>query len=206
MSKKMDNFKKAAFDMFGVGSDVAPELDEDLSIDEKVDAILEAEQLSADEVPAVVTSHSQSVASTSAPYVLVPATYLAPGVVMEGTLRSKGDVEIAGTFQGDIISEGCVTLHTNINGNVTANALSLVDCSVTGDCNAATLVKLDAGSSIKGNIVAAELDCSGSIVGDIKIRGNAAFNSSAIVDASINAGNISVERGAKISGQLNMRD
>ena len=47
-------------------------------------------------------------ASGSAPYVLVPATYLAPGTVMEGTLRSKGDVEIAGTFKGDIISEGDV--------------------------------------------------------------------------------------------------
>ena len=207
MSKnnKMDNFKKAAFDMFGVGSDVESELNQDMSIDEKVDAILEAEQVSAVEVPAPITSRPQSVASNSAPYVLVPATYLAPGTVMEGTLRSKGDVEIAGTFKGDIISEGDVTLHTNIEGNVTANNLSLVDCSVTGDCTATSVVKVDANSSIQGNIVAAELLCSGSIVGDINVKGNATFDSSAIVDANIGAGSIAMERGAKISGKLNMR-
>lgn len=203
--KKMDNFKKAAFDMFGVGSDVETELDDDMTIDEKVDAILEVEHVSASEVPAPAVPRSQSVTSNSAPYVLVPATYLAPGTVMEGTLRSKGDVEIAGTFKGDIISEGDVTLHTNIDGNVTANNLSLVDCSVTGDCNATSVVKVDAGSSIKGNITAAELSCSGSIVGDINVRGNATFDSGAIVDANISAGSIAMERGAKISGQLNMR-
>ena len=202
---KMDNFKKAAFDMFGVGSESSQGLDENTSMDEKVDTVLEVETVSSNEVPAPAYSRSQSVSSGSAPYVLVPATYLAPGTVMEGTLRSKGDVEIAGTFKGDIISEGDVTLHTNIDGDITANNLYLIDCSVTGNCTVTAVIKVDADSSINGNIVSAELFCSGSIVGDINIRGNATFDSSAIVDASICAGSIAMERGAKVSGQLNMR-
>ena len=208
MSKnKMDNFKKAAFDMFGVGSDgsrVSADSKPKKTLDEKVDEILDAEPVSSGEIVSASRSQ-QSVSGGSAPYVLVPATYLAPGTVMEGTLHSKGDVEIAGTFKGDIFSEGDVTLHTSIEGNVTANNLTLIDCSVTGDCTATALVKLDANSSIKGNIVAAELSCSGSIVGDINVRGNVAFESTAIVDANIGAGSIAMERGAKISGKLNMR-
>lgn len=202
---KIDNFKKAASDVFGIGNGAALDLNENMSTDEQVDAILEAEQVPVSEVPATISSRPQSVASNSTPYVLVPATYLAPGVVMEGTLRSKGDVEIAGTFKGDIISEGDVTLHTNFDGNVTSNNLTLIDCSVTGDCTATSVVKVDAGSNIQGNIIAAELACSGSIVGDINVRGNATFDSSAIVDANITAGSIAMERGAKVSGQLNMR-
>ena len=202
---KIDNFKKAAFDMFGVGSDSELVLDENASIDEKVETILEAEKVTVSDVPAPTHSRSQNVSSNSAPYVLVPATYLAPGTVMEGTLRSKGDVEIAGTFKGDIISEGDVTLHTSIEGNITANNLHLIDCSVTGDCTATAVVKINAASSIKGNITAAELVCSGSIVGDITVKGNATFDSSAIVDAKIDAGSIAMERGAKISGQQKMR-
>lgn len=200
---KMDNFKKAAFDMFGIGADVDPD-STDLVFDETVSEILEAEKVDDSEI--ISTSRpQQSVSSGSAPYVLVPSTYLAPGTVMEGTLRSKGDVEIAGTFKGDIVAEGDVTLHTSINGNISASSLTLIDCNVTGDCKATSTVKIDSGSSINGNIVAAELVCSGNIVGDVNIKGNVTFDSSAIVDANISAGSIAMERGAKISGQLNMR-
>lgn len=202
---KIDNLKKAAFDIFGIGADVENTL-APLSAEGDVvsDPVMEAEEVpSAEIVPA---SRPQSVASTGAPYVLVPATYLAPGTFMEGTLRSKGDVEIAGTFKGDIISEGNVTLHTNIEGNVTANNLSLVDCSVTGDCVATSLIKLDTSSKISGNIAASELFCAGMIEGDINIKGNSTFSASAVVNANVCAGSIALERGAKISGQLNMND
>lgn len=203
---KIDNLKKAAFDMFGVGNESEPVLDQNTSITEKVETVVEVEKVPVSDVPAPAHSRSQSVSSNSAPYVLVPATYLAPGTVMEGTLRSKGDVEIAGTFKGDIISEGDVTLHTNIEGNITANNLCLIDCSLIGDCTVTTVIKVDAASSIKGNITAAELLCSGSVVGDINVKGNATFDSGAIVDANISAGSIAMERGAKISGQLNMHN
>ena len=202
---KIDNFKKAASDVFGIGNGAALDLNENMSTDEQVDAILEAEQVPVSEVPASITSRPQSIVSNSTPYVLVPATYLAPGVVMEGTLRSKGDVEIAGTFKGDIISEGDVTLHTNFDGNVTSNNLALIDCSMTGNCTVTTVVKINSNSSVNGNISTAELLCSGSVVGDITVTGNATFESCAIVDGNITAGSIAMERGAKVSGQLNMR-
>ena len=201
---KIDNFKKAAFDIFGIGSDAESTL-APLSAEDDVvsNPVTEAEGTpSAEIVPA---SRPQNVATTSAPYVLVPATYLAPGTVMEGTLRSKGDVEIAGTFRGDIVSEGDVTLHTNIEGNITANNLYLMDCSVTGDCVATALVKMDVNSKINGNITASELFCAGNIVGDINIKGNTSFTSTAVVEANFSAGSIALERGAKISGQMNIK-
>ena len=37
-------------------------------------------------------------------------TYFAPGTIFEGTLHSINDVEIAGDFSGEIVSEGAVTV------------------------------------------------------------------------------------------------
>ena len=212
---KIDNLKKAAFEVFGLGAETEQPTDAAFVDVTPVEAEVDAEPVKVVEdkphkdKELVTASRKQTAvtSSTSAPYVLVPATYLAPGVVMEGTLRSKGDVEIAGTFKGDIISEGDVTLHTGLDGNVTANNLNVVDCTVTGDCNVTTLVKVDANSKISGTIVASELLCSGKIEGgDIRIRGNATFASTSVVDANITAGSIAMERGAKISGQLTMTE
>ena len=219
MSKK-DNFKKAAYDMFGVGSNrsaeevtntaietpVAP-IEVTASVEEPVvvaepEPVVEAEPIVE---PEPVVEPEPIAAPVAQPAFGGSATYLAPGTVMEGTLRSQGDVEIAGTFKGDIIAEGNVTLHTNIDGNITANNLSLIDCCVAGDCTAASEIIVDEKSSIIGNIVAEEMLCSGNITGDITVAGNATFERTAVLDANITAGTIVRERGAKISGQLNMR-
>lgn len=202
---KIDNFKQAAYDIFGIGSDLENDINSQSETDDILsDPIFETEAINSSEIVSA-PSRSKGASSSNDPYVLVPATYLAPGTVMEGILRSKGDVEIAGTFKGDIISEGDVTLHTNINGNVSANNLSLVDCCVTGDCVATSLIKLDPSSKIDGNIVSSELYCAGSIVGDINVKTNSSFSSTAVVEANISAGSIALERGAKISGQLNIK-
>ena len=201
---KIDNFKKAAYDIFGIGSDEEAAFASSSAEDDMdFNPVMEAEEVTSAEIVSAV--RPKGVASNNSPYVLVPATYLAPGTVMEGTLRSKGDVEIAGTFKGDIVSEGNVTLHTNINGNITANNLSLVDCSITGDCVATSMIKLDADSKINGNILSSELFCAGNIVGDINVKGNTSFSSTAVVDANISAGSIELERGAKLSGQINIK-
>lgn len=215
MSKK-DNFKKAAYDMFGVGSD-GSQIDEEVVDIEVEEPVAPVEASAPVEEPVVVAEPEPVV--EAAPVVepepvAVPAvqpvsgdlaTYLAPGTVMEGTLRSQGNVEIAGTFKGDIIAEGDVILHTNIDGNITANNLSLIDCCVAGDCTAAAEIIVDEKSSIIGNIVAEEMLCSGNITGEITVAGNASFEKTAVVDANISAGTIVMERGARISGQLTMR-
>jgi len=199
-----NNLKKAAFDIFGIGAepeDFAPQSDEGDAVSEPVMA---AEEVN--DAKIIAASRPQSVADNSAtPYGLIPSTYIAPGTVLEGTLRSKGDLEIAGTFKGDIVSEGDVILHTDIEGNVTSNNLYLVDCCVSGDCIVNALVKLDAGSKITGNIYSSELYCSGNIVGEINVKGNSTFTASAVVDANVYAGSVALERGAKLSGRMNVQ-
>lgn len=119
MSKK-ENLSQAMFEMFGVGKEPAaektapkaapapkaPELEADLleEIRKEVAAEVQAE---------VKAAPVSAPAPAPAPVVEnVPVTYLAPGVTLEGKLTAKGDVEIAGQFKGEIVTEGKVIVRS----------------------------------------------------------------------------------------------
>ena len=147
-NKKNNNMKQAMFEMFGVGSDPTA----------KEPAAPAATPKTAS-APAPEKSVMKSApASIAAPVpekkVSVATSYLAAGTVLEGTLRSEGDVEIAGIFKGDITTKGTATLHSVIDGNVTANSLTLSGCTLTGDVIVAETVIVSRDSKINGNVTA----------------------------------------------------
>lgn len=194
MSTK-DNFNKAVFDMFGVGSDP--------SASEKSAPVQpEPEQSAEAAAPEAPVVQVKQPAAESKPS--VPVTYLAPGTVMEGHLSSKGDVEVAGDFKGDISAEGSVILHSNISGNITAIRLDIKSCHLVGDVHISGPVHVDANSSIEGDVYGDELICSGKLKGNLIITGNTSLLNGAVVEGSISTGTIIIERGAMASGELHM--
>lgn len=110
MSKK-DNFSQAAYEMFGIGRGGSKR-----EADKTAEKPAESTAMDVEE-----DEMSLTVAEVK-PLEKVPekpkTTLLAEGSVFEGTLHTKGDVEIAGVFKGDIFSEGNVKLFANIEGNV----------------------------------------------------------------------------------------
>lgn len=192
--KKKDNFNQAMFEMFGVGKEPDMEtsvVEEDSSIAKAAEAAVE-EWKTTETEPAAVSIPTRV------------STYLAPGTSFEGTLTSKGDVEIAGTFKGDLVVEGDVIMHTNIVGNITAGNLKLIDCSLTGDVTATGRVKLDETSAVFGNIKANDINCSGTVNGDLEMAGNVTLNEKAKVNGKISTSTMSVARGAQIHGTVDM--
>ena len=211
MSKK-ENFNQAVFDMFGVGRGheedyteqeaITPEEEAPAAepVSEMVPQVQTATEVA---VPAVQTA-APAVGPTVAPFSVVAATYIAPGTVVEGVIRCKGDIEIAGELRGDVESEGDVTVRTNIKGNITAGNLRVVDCRLKGDSKVAGRMHVDAASVIEGNVEAAELICSGIIRGDSRVSTNITLDASAKVFGNIVTDTMSMERGASISGGLVM--
>ena len=189
MSKK-ENFNKAVFDVFGVGSSHA---------EPAAESVAEAQALSTEVKATAVAEPSQA-----APYTLVPATFLAPGTALEGKLTSKGDVEFAGNFNGEIVSDGNVTLRADATGNISAASLNVVGCHLTGDCTVSGAVTISDKSSVTGNITAEELVCSGCVVGDIVVRGALSLEATARITGNIAAATMSMARGAVIKGELTL--
>ena len=95
---------------------------------------------------------------------------------MEGTLKSKGDVEIAGSFSGEIEADGNVTLRADAT--------------------------ISENSEVTGNMSADELLCSGTITGDITVKCGLALEHTARIYGNISAATISMARGAIIKGTV----
>ena len=195
MSKK-ENFNRAVFDVFGVGAtqNAAEETTQN------VETVTE-QGLSANMQPAEMAFPS---AAHAAPYSLVPSTYLAPGTTLQGTLKSKGDVEIAGNFSGEIESEGSVTLRADATCSIAATNLNIASCCLDGDCNISGSATISENSEVSGNITADELHCSGTITGDITVKNGLALEHTARIYGNIAAGTISMVRGAVIKGSISM--
>ena len=199
---KLKNMKQAMYEMFGVGA--APE-----------EKLVSAEEESVVEqvTPTAAQPEKESISKEEklveeVPVVQVPAkpaagaTYIAPGTIMEGTLRAVGDVEVAGDFKGDITTEGTVILHSSIEGNLTVSSLALSGCTLVGDVTAVGMVAVSEDSKIRGNVTAKELHCDGQITGDLNVAGHTALDKTACITGNIKTGTLSVTRGAVLKGSV----
>lgn len=200
---KKSNMKQAMYEMFGVGSDVNAKPAQPAKEEPKPAAKPVKEEpksrLAAQPVK------EAAVRKPAAPAEKPAASFLAPGTVLEGTLRSTGDIEIAGSFKGDISTEGTVVLHSDIHGNVAASSLDLKGCRLEGDVVIKGLVYISQDSVIIGNVTADELKCSGQITGDLKIKENTLLESTAKISGNVTTATIAVEKGAVINGGIEIK-
>lgn len=194
MSKK-DNFSQAAYEMFGIGKGGSKREADKTAEKPAESAAMDVEE---DEM-------SLTVAEVK-PLEKVPekpkTTLLAEGSVFEGTLHTKGDVEIAGVFKGDIFSEGNVKLFANIEGNVQGGNVELVTSSVQGDVSAKELLKIGPQSVIGGNIKTKDMICSGRIVGNVESSGRVTLTTGSALTGDLTASTIAVMEGALMEGRF----
>ena len=194
---KKSNMKQAMYEMFGVGSDQA----------EKEIEIKREEAKAKPAAPAPVKAREKESAAAPAPAFRsgAAASYLAPGTVFEGNIRSAGDIEIAGEFKGDIKTEGVVVLYSNIQGNVSAKSLKLSGCTMVGDAVVKEDLIVTHGAAISGNITAREVQCAGQITGDMKVAECTNLDGTAQVNGNISTSSIAVVKGAVICGGIEIK-
>lgn len=184
--KKSDNMKQAMHEMFGVGK--APEE-------------AKPQEVPAEKPAAPVVG--RTVAATAVPK--IPVSLLAEGTSFEGTLAAKGDIEIAGEFKGNVTTEGAVRLRSSIQSSISAKSVELAGCVLTGDISVSGTVAVSENSKVIGNISARDLLCAGEVVGDLKVSDSVRMDAKARVSGSIVTGSISVEKGAVISGNVQIK-
>lgn len=195
---KKDNFNKAMFDMFGVGTDAGEEASAYEKVEEKTQGGL------TDNAVAKETVVTAAANAEAAPAVAAERTYIGRGTTIEGNIKAKGDVEILGDFKGDIESAGKVTLHTSITGNVKADSLTFVGEKLVGDIHTTGSFTLGRNSAMNGNIHANDVTCSGTITGNIDIKGTLMLEETAVINGDIKTGFMSMSRGAVVRGKVEM--
>ena len=197
---RKDNIKQAMYELFGVGAKPEIEINDVDSPKKEVSDKVEQTVKKVIEKKAM----EKKAAEPAAPVEIKKAavSYLAAGTSLEGTLRAKGDVEISGEFKGDIFTDGAVILRSSIQGNISANSLTLYGCTLTGDANVERIVTVDKNSVVCGNITTKELLCAGKINGDLKLSDNATLENTAHISGNIVTGTISVAKGAILKGTI----
>lgn len=181
-----ENLNEAMFSMFGVGK--APESA----------AAAEPAAPAAPAAKPVVKAAAKPTAPAA------NATYLAPGSYMEGSLKCKGDIHIAGIFKGNVESESKVVICADVNGNITAKALELSNCHLVGDITVSGSVIVADSATVEGKISAGELVCAGQVKGDLEVQGNVVLKAGTSVNGNIMTGTMSMEAGAFINGSVEM--
>lgn len=204
MRTNLDNMKQAVFEVFGVGTAVP------LTVEETP---AEALTTTAAPVPAAESAPAapaapavEAVPVMAVPYTLSPVSFLAEGAQWEGTLRSEGDVEVSCPFHGELHAKGAVTLHSAMEGNVTAGNLTLAGCTLTGDVVCEGMLVISRDSRVCGNITTRELRCAGTVTGDITAEDTVVLESTARVSGSIATATLAVDKGAVICGGLTIKE
>lgn len=81
-------------------------------------------------------------------------TIISNGVVLEGKIKSNGNLRIDGTVNGNINANGNVTVGENgeVNGEINANVIVLGG-KIVGTVSAKEKVVLESTTNLKGDIV-----------------------------------------------------
>lgn len=91
---------------------------------------------------------------------------------------------------------------TTLTAEITCEGNLHISGTINGNVEAKSLVVIDQGGSITGNLQASETKISGKVVGDLRIQGTLTLLPSAIITGNIFARNLVTETGARIDGSL----
>lgn len=130
---------------------------------------------------------------------------LGEGASFEGKLHSKGDVEIAGSFKGELRAEGAVILHADLHTDINAGSVRLVRGTLTGNVTTPGTVSVSPNAALYGTVSAAQLDLSGTLEGDVTVSGSTALLKSARLHGSLCTASMSMESGAIMDGRIEMK-
>jgi len=131
---------------------------------------------------------------------------LPQGVVIEGTLRSASDAQIAGEVQGDINVTARLALEET---SVVAGKVHATSCSVRGrvegDVESQQDLIVGEGGVINADTIAGkDMTVSGAINGNVRCGGRLRLTPSARLTGNIRARSIVLEDGAQFNGTCSM--
>lgn len=131
-------------------------------------------------------------------------SFIAAGLIINGSLSSDADVMVDGVVFGDVFSKGNITIHGNVEGAVYGRNVDLVGANVKGDVRA-TEHLLVQSSEVHGNIFSIKAELDSKIDGNIQIQESLIIRSTADIKGDIVAASISIEENAIIDGKLSIK-
>ncbi len=125
---------------------------------------------------------------------------ITPGMVIRGSVECAGSVDVQGTIEGDVVSNGKLTVTGTIFGNSTSAEFFADGAKMQGEVTTSGTAKVGANSRIIGNISATSAVIAGAVKGDIDVHGPVVVDTSAVVVGNIKSRSVQINNGAVIEG------
>lgn len=123
-------------------------------------------------------------------------------MIVHGSIEAKTDIEVAGTINGDIVSEGRVNISGFVKGNVSGKSVSFSGKELNANINASERITIDKDAVVNGCISGANVIINGTINGNIKATSELLIMANSIIKGDIEAASIEVNRGAVFNGKV----
>ncbi len=129
------------------------------------------------------------------------------GVIIDGSLISNAETEIAGRIDGDVTVEGNLLLEASalVSGNVKASSCR-VDGLVEGKMECTQDVELGEHGKLNADVIAGKrVSIAGQVMGNILSGGLVRLTATSKVIGDIRANSLIIEEGALFNGSCTMR-
>lgn len=126
------------------------------------------------------------------------------GTRILGTISTDCDIEVAGTVDGDVESNGKVIVTGKINGKITCSLTDINMAVIEGDIESREDIIIRENSTVNGNLSAKEMNISGKVKGDINATISINIHENAFIIGNIVTPLITIEKGAIIQGNLDI--
>jgi cytoskeletal protein CcmA (bactofilin family) len=133
-------------------------------------------------------------------------TIISSDTSLTGELNSEGHVEILGSLTGNVKAKGNVKICGKVVGDIAGNDIELFSCKVQGNITAVASVMINNDSVIVGNVIASDMVLDGKLKGDITLDKSIVFKENATLLGKVAAGTISIKEGAKLYGEIQIKD
>lgn len=158
----------------------------------------------------VSAEKTEPIGASPAPTKYVPispmeVSLITTDVIVEGTTCTDGALDCRGTVKGDLIAKGAVTMSGKQTGNVQGLQILFSNASIEGNVTAKEHIEINHGTKITGDVRGGTVVLNGQVTGLICAEGLVSLRKNAVLIGDIQAGAISIEEGAQISGQIKMK-
>ena len=133
-------------------------------------------------------------------------TIISSDTSLTGELNSEGHVEILGSLTGNVKAKGNVKICGKVVGDIAGNDIELFSCKVQGNITAVASVMINNDSVVVGNVIASDMVLDGKLKGDIALDKSIVFKENATLLGKVAAGTISIKEGAKLYGEIQIKD
>lgn len=127
---------------------------------------------------------------------------IAEGMTIEGNVNSDGDMTVHGRINGNVICAGKVVVYGTITGFVKGADVYTSNAKIEGDITSEGNVGIGSGSVVIGDVYGTSAVVAGAVKGDIDIKGTVAIDGTAVIQGNIRSKSVQINGGAAIEGMI----